>query len=73
MTEHGVEDLAVPVACPHCGYRTRTRIGGLKQNAKITCSSCGERFYIDNPEFEREVAKLARAVEGFVRRLRAVY
>ena len=66
-----VKTLVVPVACRHCSYRNRKKIGDLEQSSAITCAHCSDEFAIDEAVLQRELDRLTRATDQFVRRLHA--
>jgi DNA-directed RNA polymerase subunit RPC12/RpoP len=69
MNSTPLEDLTIPVACPHCGYKVRKRISVLSHPNAIHCSSCNRPFHVDQEQFGREVARVEKALTTFVRRL----
>jgi transcription elongation factor Elf1 len=72
MNPTPLEDITIPVTCPHCGYKVRKRISWLSNSSTIQCSSCDQIFRIDHEQFGREVAKVEKALNSFVRKLTTV-
>jgi hypothetical protein len=69
MKSTPLEDVAIPVSCPHCGYKVRKRISWLSSATVIECSSCSADFRINREQFGREVVRVEKALTTFVRRL----
>lgn len=38
-------DIEVP--CPHCGKKTKKRVGSVKNNKTFTCPGCGKTSTLD--------------------------
>jgi hypothetical protein len=64
-----VENLALPVPCPSCEYKSRIRIAQLRHQATVTCAACSASFWFDSASLERGLARLERAATDFVSRL----
>jgi endogenous inhibitor of DNA gyrase (YacG/DUF329 family) len=61
-------DIEIP--CPHCGKKTKQRIGRVKHDKNFTCPGCGKVSALDASGLRDGLKGAQRSLDDFARSLR---
>ena len=62
--------VLLQVPCPSCEQQVTEMIGRLKDDAKITCPTCGTACTVDSIVLDKDVAAVEKVLAEFRRSLK---
>ena len=58
-------DIEIP--CPHCGKKSKQRLGGLNHNQDFTCPHCRQVSTLDTKGFDKGQKAINDSLDDFAR------
>lgn len=55
-----LDNSNIKIPCPHCGKKTKKRVGSVKNDKTFTCPSCGKTSALDASDLRKGL----NAVQG---------
>ena len=62
--------VQLQIPCPNCQQKISETIGRLKDDLKVTCTSCGTAFAVNSTEFDKGVEAAEKMLADFGRSLK---
>lgn len=61
------DNLDIDIPCPHCGEKTKKRVGSAKNDTAFTCSSCGKVSTVDAGQLREGVKSAEKSLSDLKR------